>query len=386
MATITHRSFLNLTAFKSFTAETRRRYERRKLGAKSSVNCSQTLEGSAQTVAVSNGKDSLEICRVLNGMWQTSGGWGRIDRDAAVEAMLRYADAGLTTFDMADHYGPAEDLYGIFINRIRRERPELLESVRGLTKWVPPPVKMTSSYVRESINISRKRMDVSSLDMLQFHWWDYSNPGYLDALKHLTDLKEEGKIKTVALTNFDTERLQIILENDIPVVSNQVQHSIVDMRPQQKMSELCKLTGVKLITYGTVMGGLLSEKFLDTNLMIPFAGPPLNTPSLQKYKRMVDAWGGWSLFQVLLQTLKRVASKHGVSIPTVAVKYILDQPAVAGSMIGVRLGLSEHLQDTNAIFSLVLDEEDVNSIQEVSKKGKDLLRIIGDCGDEYRRA
>ncbi|XP_023513304.1 flagellar radial spoke protein 5 isoform X1 [Cucurbita pepo subsp. pepo] len=387
MAAITQRSFLNLTALKSFTAETRTRYERRKLGANSSVKCSQTLEGSAQSVTVSNGKDSLVICRVLNGMWQTSGGWGRIDRDDAVEAMLRYADAGLSTFDMADHYGPAEDLYGIFINRVRRERPpELLENIRGLTKWVPPPVKMTSSYVRESINISRKRMDVSSLDMLQFHWWDYSNSGYLDALKHLTDLKEEGKIKTVALTNFDTERLQIILENDIPVVSNQVQHSIVDMRPQQKMAELCKLTGVKLITYGTVMGGLLSEKFLDTNLTIPFAGPPLNTPSLQKYKRMVDAWGGWSLFQVLLQTLKRVASKHGVSIPTVAVKYILDQPAVAGSMIGVRLGLSEHLQDTNAIFSLALDEEDINSIEEVSKKGKNLLKIIGDCGDEYRRA
>ena len=55
-------------------------------------------------------------------------------------------------------------------------------------------------------------------------------------------------------------------------------------------------------------------------------------------------------------------------------------------MIGVRLGLSEHLQDTNAIFSLALDEEDINSIEEVSKKGKNLLKIIGDCGDEYRRA
>lgn len=288
---------------------------------------------------------------------------------------------------MADHYGPAEDLYGIFINRIRRERPaEMLERVRGLTKWVPPPVKMTSSYVRENIDISRKRMDVASLDMLQFHWWDYSNSGYLDALKHLTDLKEQGKIKTVALTNFDTERLQIILENGIPVVSNQVQHSIVDMRPQQRMAELCQLSEVKLITYGTVMGGLLSEKFLDTNLSIPFAGPPLNTPSLQKYKRMVDAWGGWSLFQVLLQTLKKVSLKHGVSIPNVAVRYILNQKSVGGSMVGVRLGLVEHVKDTNNVLSLVLDEEDMNSITEVSNKGKDLMSVIGDCGDEYRRA
>ncbi|KAH6789796.1 oxidoreductase superfamily protein [Perilla frutescens var. frutescens] len=355
-------------------------------------------------IEVKNGKDSLDICRVVNGLWQTSGGWGRIDRDNAVQAMLQYADAGLSTFDLADIYGPAEDLYGIFINRVRRERPpEYLENVRGLTKWVPPPVKMTGSFVRDSINVSRKRMDVASLDMLQFHWWDYSNSGYLDALKHLTDLKEEGKIKTVALTNFDTDRLQKILENGIPVVSNQVQHSIVDMRPQQKMAELSLWVVSELSVaysvnlnphknkknswnrYGTVMGGLLSEKFLDTNLTIPFAGPPLNTPSLQKYKRMVDAWGGWSLFQGLLRTLKTVASKHGVSIPTVAVRYILDQPAVAGSMVGVRLGLSEHLKDNNAIFSLVLDDEDVASILQVTQKGKDLMKIIGDCGDEYRR-
>ncbi|XP_044482697.1 flagellar radial spoke protein 5 isoform X1 [Mangifera indica] len=385
MAMTVHNVLPHFTAAFKSKSKTTPRQDSKRLNV-NSVRCCQLATFDKRLITVSNGNDSLDICRVLNGMWQTSGGWGRIDRDDAVDAMLRYADAGLTTFDMADHYGPAEDLYGIFINRIRREGPpELLDKVRGLTKWVPPPVKMTSSYVRESINVSRRRMDVPSLDMLQFHWWDYSNPGYLDALKHLTDLKEEGKIKTVALTNFDTERLRIILENGIPVVSNQVQHSIVDMRPQQRMAELCELTGVKLITYGTVMGGLLSEKFLDTNLVIPFAGPPLNTPSLQKYKRMVDAWGGWSQFQVLLQTLKRIATKHGVSIPVVAVRYVLDQPAVAGSMVGVRLGLSEHIQDTNAIFSLALDEDDVNSIQEISKKGKDLLKVIGDCGDEYRR-
>ncbi|GAY59814.1 hypothetical protein CUMW_197370 [Citrus unshiu] len=345
MAVTIHNALPSLNALKSKSI-IRNRPESRRVSA-NSVRCCQVATSDKQSITVSNGNDSLEICRVLNGMWQTSGGWGRIDRDDAVDAMLRYADAGLTTFDMADHYGPAEDLYGIFINRVRRERPpEFLDKVRGLTKWVPPPVKMTSSIVRESIDVSRRRMDVPCLDMLQFHWWDYSNPGYLDALNHLTDLKEEGKIKTVALTNFDTERLRIILENGIPVVSNQ---------------------------------------FLDTNLSIPFAGPPLNTPSLQKYKRMVDAWGGWSQFQVLLQTLKRIASKHGVSIPVVAVRYILDQPAVAGSMIGVRLGLAEHIQDTNAIFMLSLDEDDVNSIQEVTKKGKDLLGVIGDCGDEYRR-
>lgn len=62
-----------------------------------------------------------------------------------------------------------------------------------------------------------------------------------------------------------------------------------------------------------------------------------------------------------------------------------EQPSVAGSMVGVRLGLSEHIKETNAIFSLELDDEDMNSITEVSKQGRDLLKVIGDCGDEYRR-
>ncbi|KAJ7566249.1 hypothetical protein O6H91_02G094300 [Diphasiastrum complanatum] len=338
-----------------------------------------------QTV-LQNADDRLQICRVINGMWQTSGGWGSIDRDQAVDAMIRHLDAGFTTFDMADHYGPAEDLYGLLINRIRRERGEnVAADLKGLTKWVPPPVKMTRSFVEQNIDQSRKRMDVPTLDMLQFHWWDYSNNGYLDALKHMTDLKEEGKIKTLALTNFDTKRLQVILDSGIPIVSNQVQHSLVDMRPQTLMAELCQVAGVKLITYGTVMGGLLSEKFLDANISIPFVGPSLDTPSLKKYKQMVDAWGGWSLFQELLKTCKRVANKHGVSIPAVAVRYILEQPSVAGSMIGVRLGLSEHLKDSQAIFSLKLDDEDKQAIEAITTKGRDLFAVIGDCGDEYRR-
>lgn len=336
---------------------------------------------------VQSGDDTLEICRVINGMWQTSGGWGKVEPHAAVDAMLRYADAGFTTFDMADIYGPAEELYGMFIKKIRQERGEELSStVKGLTKWVPRPMKMTRAYVEGSIDRSRKRMDVKTLDMLQFHWWDYSDGGYLDALKHLTDLKEEGKIKTLALTNFDTKRLQIILENKIPVVSNQVQYSVVDTRPQKRMAEICQLSGVKLITYGTVMGGLLSEKFLDTNLSIPFMGPSLNTPSLNKYKQMVDQWGGWSLFQELLRALKTISAKHRVSIPAVAVKYVLNQSEVAGSMIGVRLGLSEHLQDSKRIFEFQLDVEDEACINQVSRKGRDLMKLIGDCGDEYRRA
>lgn len=64
--------------------------------------CCVVREDEKKVCVVKNGKDSLKICRVVNGMWQTSGGWGKIDRDNAVDAMLKYADAGFNTFDMAD--------------------------------------------------------------------------------------------------------------------------------------------------------------------------------------------------------------------------------------------------------------------------------------------
>ncbi|KAI3520609.1 hypothetical protein L1887_10059 [Cichorium endivia] len=109
-ATLT-RTFYNLNSLGRSKPQARRSPDSRRTvgigGRRSEFRCEAVgvaAENRKQLVTtVKNGNDSLEICRVLNGMWQTSGGWGRIDRDAAVDAMLKYADAGLSTFDMADH-------------------------------------------------------------------------------------------------------------------------------------------------------------------------------------------------------------------------------------------------------------------------------------------
>ena len=324
----------------------------------------------------------LNICRVLNGMWQVSGAHGRIDPEAAVESMFDYLDAGFTTFDLADHYGPAEDFIGEFRRRLEARRGrDALSQVQAFTKWVPPPSAMTRAVVEANIDRSLRRMGVDALDLLQFHWWEYGDDRYLDALGHLADMQRGGDIKHLALTNFDTEHLATILEHGIRIVSNQVQYSLIDRRPRMKMAELCHSHEVQLLTYGAVCGGLLSDRYLG--LAEPHR-PDLDTASLQKYKRMIDAWGGWALFQKLLSVLDRIARKHSVSIANVATRYILDQPAVAGVILGVRLGVSEHLADTARVFGFSLDGEDVTRIEAVLADSRDLMAAIGDCGDEYR--
>ena len=326
----------------------------------------------------------LRIQRLLNGLWQVSGAHGAIDPRLALPSMLALHAAGFTTWDLADHYGPAEDFIGEFRRQLAAAHgPAAVspERVQAFTKWVPPPTRMTRALVAEAIATSRRRMDTESLDLLQFHWWDYDNEQYLTALDYLAELQLAGQIKHLALTNFDSAHLQRILEHGIPIVSNQVQYSLIDRRPEVLLVPLCQARKVWLLTYGTLCGGLLADRYL--NQPEPGRGA-LNTASLRKYKQMIDAWGGWGLFQQLLHTLKSIADKHDVAIANVATRYILDKPAVAGVIIGVRLGLSDHHPENARVFALRLDASDLEQIDHMLSRSNDLYAIIGDCVDEYR--
>lgn len=323
------------------------------------------------------------ICRVLNGMWQVSGAHGRIEPEAAISAMLAYHDAGFTTWDLADHYGPAEEFIGQFRHRLVAERgAEALASVQALTKWVPQPGPMTAEVVTAAIDRSLRRMGVESLDMLQFHWWDYRDRRYLDAIAQLDALRRAGKIRALGLTNFDTTRLREILDSGAQILTNQIQYSLIDQRPDGQMASLCAERGVRLLAYGAVAGGLLSERWL---------GQPepqarrLETASQHKYKQMIDIWGGWALFQDLLIALYGIAQKHAVSLSAVAVNAVLAQPAVGGVIVGARLGVAQHIADLTRVFATTLDADDHERIGAITRRANDLFTLIGDCGDEYRR-
>jgi len=316
----------------------------------------------------------FEICKILNGMWQVAGVHGQIVRDSAINEMIQYHNAGFTTWDLADIYGPAESFIGEFRKRVG-------DSFEALTKFVPNPGPMSKSIVTHYIEQSMKKMNTDCLDMVQFHWWDYNDTSYIDAMHHLSKLQQENKIRHLGLTNFDTQRVETMVDCGFKIVTNQVQYSILDCRPEKLMVPYFAKHNIKLLTYGTLLGGFFSEKYLGADEP---TRANLITASLQKYHNMIEAWGGWSLFQELLSVLDGIAKKHGCSIANIATRYILDKPQVAGVIIGARLGIAHHREDNLQVFDVKLDSDDLSGIHGVTARANDLFEIIGDCGDEYR--
>jgi aryl-alcohol dehydrogenase-like predicted oxidoreductase len=172
-----------------------------------------------------------------------------------------------------------------------------------------------------------------------------------------------------------------MMDADLPIVSNQIQYSIIDRRPEVKMIPFCQKQGISLLAYGSLCGGLMSDRYFGREK--PSIGE-LDTLSLRKYYQMIEAWGGWNLFQELLSNLNTIAQKYNVSIANIATRYILDSPTVAGVIIGTRLGIVDHRISNEHVFNLKLGRADLDAIDAVCKKSNNLFEMIGDCGDEYR--
>lgn len=318
----------------------------------------------------------LTISRVVTGLWQLADMErdGRtLDLERTAAAMRPYVDAGLTTFDMADHYGSAELVAGIF-------RSTYGGAVQCLTKWVPKPGRVSEADVRSAVERALTRLRADTIDLLQYHAWNYADPTWLETLYHLQDLKREGLIRHLGLTNVDTAHLRMVIASGIEVVSNQVSFSLLDQRAAAGLAPYCAASGVRLLAYGTVAGGWLTERWI---------GQPepdwerSGTWSMMKYGRFMRVAGGWEALQRVLAAARRVGERHGVSIANVATRYILDQPGVAGVIVGARLGERAHVDDTLRLFSFSLSDTDR---AEIRRALDTLAPIPGDCGDEYRTA
>ncbi len=291
------------------------------------------------------------IPRIVRGGWQLAGGHGEVIADEAVRDMQAFVDAGLNTVDGADIYTGVEQLYGRFNAQQRAAgRPPL----QVHTKFVPDIddlARVDEVYVRRIVKRSLERLHAERLDLVQFHWWDYAVPGLVRVAQILAALRDEGLIANLGGTNFDAEHTARMLDAGVPLVSMQVQYSLLDRRPELRLVPLARERGLELLCYGALAGGFLTDAWL---------GQPepaeISNRSLVKYKLVIDDGGGWPAFQQLLRLLRGIADRHGVSIAAVAIRWVLQRAGVAAAIVGARY--ARHLPDTLSVFGFQLDGAD----------------------------
>lgn len=316
--------------------------------------------------------------RLFSGLWQLSSpSWG-VASSTQIESHFRsHVSQGFAAYDMADHYGDAEILFGDF--RASCTNPDILF---GATKYcIFSPIAVTEEVVRANVTERCARMRADHVDLLQFHWQFYEDKQYIQALSYLQD---DPRVRQLGLCNFDTERLEEIVLAGIKIHTNQVQFSLIDSRPVFEMGAACEKHNIKLLTYGTLCGGFIAEKWLNQPEPELFHGGI--TPSQRKYYEMIVNWGGWDLFQELLRVLKEIAMRHNVSISNVAARWVLDFPYVGAVIVGTRMGVSEHAGENLTTYGWRLDEADqaaIGGILERSRRAQ-LIDLLGDCGGEYR--
>jgi aryl-alcohol dehydrogenase-like predicted oxidoreductase len=295
------------------------------------------------------------ISRVINGCWQLTPdhGGGPASEAETLSMFSELVEHGFTTFDCADIYTGVERLLG----RFRRSLPDP-DLIQIHTKLVPDKAvlgRLTGKQVDEVIHRSLRRLGTERLDLVQFHWWDYQTAGLELLTERLLKAQQDGKVRLLGATNFDTEHIRQMVAQGIPLVSLQTQYSLLDRRPEKQMTGLSRESGVCLLPYGVLAGGFLSGKFLG-------ARPPTRlNRSLAKYRLIIEEAGGWERYQNLLQVLSGIAHKHAVPLALVAARWVLEQPAVGAIILGI--GTRSRAVGNLALAKLELDAKERRSIQ-----------------------
>lgn len=230
------------------------------------------------------------------------------------------------------------------------------------TKLVPDLSRLADirpEEVEAIVDRSLRRLQIDRIPLVQFFWWDMAVGKAVEQLEVLKECQHKGKIANLGATNWDAPVMDQFIDVGFDVVSAQVQYSLLDRRPAGTFSDWGARRDVQILCYGTLAGGFLTENWLGK----PDPGFTFENRSLIKYRLIIDEFGSWELFQSLLQVLEDIGKKHGVALSSIATRWVLDQPQVAGAIVGARY--ARHLPKTLEVFKVSLDAEDRAAIDAV---------------------
>ena len=305
------------------------------------------------------GNSGLKITEITYGNWVTHG--LQVDRDKAIATVHRALDLGITSFDTADVYANtgAEKILGKALKGIPREDLEIFTKVYWpVGNKGPNNAGLSRKHIFDGIHGSLRRLKVDYVDLYQAHRFDYETP-LEETMRAFGDIVRQGKAMYIGVSEWTAEQIQeghaLAEELGFQLVSNQPQYSALWRVIEDKVIPTCEELGMSQIVWSPMAQGVLSGKY------IPGEQPPAGS-------RATDDKGGANFVKRFMdletlqavQRLKPIAAEAGLSMPQMAIAWVLANPNVAAALVGA--SRPEQLDETVKASGITLDADTVEAI------------------------
>ena len=280
------------------------------------------------------GKTDLYITPVGFGTWavgggQWAGGWGPQDDQQSIAAINRALDLGMNWIDTAPAYGlgRAEQVVARALKG-RSERPYIF--TKCAIRWHPDRSlynSLTARSVREEVENSLRRLETDVIDLYQIHWPD-PEPEIEEGWATLAELKQEGKVRFIGVSNFNVEQMRRVAAI-APIDTLQPPYSLIKRDIEQEILPFAERQRIGVIVYSPMMSGLLTGKMTRERVAnFPEDDWRRNDPEFQEPRLSQNL--------ELVERLRAIGERHGRSPGEVAIAWALRHPAVTGAIVGGR--------------------------------------------------
>jgi aryl-alcohol dehydrogenase-like predicted oxidoreductase len=283
------------------------------------------------------GNSDLHITRVGYGAWAIGGSgwqfaWGSQDDNESIAAIHRALELGVNWIDTAAVYGlgHSEEVVGRALKDWRGSRPYVFTKcgLRGDAKGEVQKV-LSADSIRGEVEDSLRRLSVDVIDLYQIHWPpDPDSPELEEGWSTLADLKREGKVRWIGVSNFNVQQLRRA-QNVASVTSLQPRYSLVHREIEDEILPYCLSEGIGVIVYSPMASGLLTGAMSrERAASLPRddwrkGHPDFTEPNLTHNLALVER-------------MRAIANRHNRSVGEVAIAWTLGHPAVTGAIVGAR--------------------------------------------------
>ncbi len=306
------------------------------------------------------GDTDLVVTTVGLGTWAIGGpwqfGWGPQDDDQALDTILRAFEIGINWVDTAPVYGlgHSEQLVGTALKKTAF-RPVIATKCGLLWNHKRQKVScLKGQSICNECHQSLKRLGVDCIDLYQIHW-PQPQEDVTEALEQMLKLQKEGKIRYIGLSNFNIEQIKLARQI-AQVACLQPPYSMLHREIEHELLPYCARQNIGVIVYSPLQRGLLTGKFSAERL----AGLPLDdhrrrNPDFQEPE--------FTAALQLVEQLRPVADRHGLTLAQLAVSWVLRRPEVTAAIVGARR--PEQIEEIAPASDFELPAEDIEHIEQL---------------------